>query len=174
MILMMRPTMGIWTELVDGLAEDFSDLPSLKLTVRLVARLLIAAVLGGLLGFEREEKSKPAGLRTHMLVALGSAVFVVIAQQYGMSSADLSRVIQGIVTGIGFIGAGAILKLSEQGQVHGLTTAASIWLAAAVGLAAGLGKTMSAALGTVLALGILAILPKIERWIHGGNRQAPH
>jgi putative Mg2+ transporter-C (MgtC) family protein len=161
-----------WTQLWEGVREDFSDLPGLALAARLVIRLLIAAILGGLLGFDREEKGKPAGLRTHMLVALGCAILVATGEYYGMSRSDLSRVVQGIVTGIGFVGAGAILKMTEQGQVRGLTTSASIWMAAAVGVAAGLGKEMSAVLGTVLALVILAVLPKIERRLHGSDHQA--
>src|SRR5437588_10056356 len=162
-----------WTQLWQGVREDFADLPSVAVIARLVVRLLIAALLGGLLGFEREEKAKPAGLRTHMLVALGAALFVIVAEQYGMSAGDLSRVIQGILTGIGFIGAGAILKMTDQGQVRVLTTAASIWMATAVGLAAGLGKEASAVLGTVLALVILAILPRIERRLGVREHQEP-
>jgi putative Mg2+ transporter-C (MgtC) family protein len=158
-----------WTEVWEDLSADFSDLPSTAQIAQLSVRLLVAAVLGGLLGFEREEKSKPAGLRTHMLVALGTALFVVIAERYDMSRSDLSRVVQGILTGVGFIGAGAIVKMTEEGQVRGLTTAASIWLAAAVGVAAGLGKGASAVVGTALALLILAVLPAIERLLHRGG-----
>jgi putative Mg2+ transporter-C (MgtC) family protein len=162
--------MGEWwreagSEAWNALAEGFSDLPDLGQFVHLIVRLLVATILGGLLGLERQEKHKPAGLRTHMLVALGAALVVVVSQQYGMGSADLSRVVQGIVTGIGFVGAGAILKLTNEGQVHGLTTAASIWMAAAVGVAAGLGKGFAALLATVLALVILAGLSKLERWL---------
>lgn len=80
---------------------------------------------------------KPAGLRTHMLVALGSALFVVASLEFGMSSSDLSRVIQGLATGIGFIEGGAIFKLNEEREITGLTTAAGIWLTAAVGVAVG-------------------------------------
>jgi putative Mg2+ transporter-C (MgtC) family protein len=88
-----------------------------------------------------------------------------------MTSDGLGRVIQGVATGIGFIGGGAILKLSEERRVHGLTTAASIWLATAVGIGAGLGRLLSAFLGTVLALVILSLLARVERWIGGGSDQ---
>jgi putative Mg2+ transporter-C (MgtC) family protein len=94
-----------------------------------------------------------------MLVALGSAFFIVVPVQAGMSLADLSRVLQGLTAGIGFLGAGTILK--RQGQIEGLTTAASLWLTAAVGLAAGMGREMSAVLGTILAFIILALIPHV-------------
>ena len=152
-----------WTKLLEALGEDWATLPDIAQVVRLVLRLLLAAFLGGLLGFEREEKGKAAGLRTHMLVALGAALFVLAGQEYEMTLADLSRLLQGILTGVGFIGAGAILKMTEEAQVRGLTTAATIWVAAAVGSAAGLGKSALATLATVLALVILALLPFVER-----------
>ena len=115
----------------------------------------------GKVGFERERAGKAAGLRTHMLAALGSALFVLIPQQAGMSQADLSRVMQGIVSGIGFIGAGAILKQESDQQVKGLTTAAGLWLTAAVGIAAGLGRESSAVLGAFLAVFILSALQRV-------------
>ena len=163
-----------WTQVWEGVCQDFADLPSLTVATRLIVRLLSAAVLGGLLGFEREERGKAAGLRTHMLVTTGAALLVIVAEQYGASTADLSRIIQGIVTGIGFVGAGAILKMTDQGQVRGLTTAASIWMATAVGLAAGLGKLALAVSGTVLTLIILAVLPVIERRLGVHEDQEPH
>jgi putative Mg2+ transporter-C (MgtC) family protein len=142
----------------DALREDFSDLPDIAGVTRLVSRLLIAAFVGAILGYEREWHGKDAGLRTHMLVSLGAALFVLVPQQAGVSDADLSRVIQGIVTGIGFVGAGAILKLNEERRIEGLTTAAGIWLTAAVGIAAGMGREASAILGTLLALTVLLAL----------------
>jgi putative Mg2+ transporter-C (MgtC) family protein len=165
---------GSWQEIGEALREDFSDLPSAAQAIRITLRMLLAAILGGVLGYDREQVGKEAGLRTHMLVALGAALFVLIPQQAGMPLADLSRVVQGLVAGIGFLGAGAILKLSEQGQIKGLTTAAGIWLTAAVGMAAGMGRETSAILGTVLAFIILSLLPRVERRINpNGQNQGP-
>ena len=149
---------GAWWE---GVVDDFSDLPDISLVIRLAVRLFLAAIMGGVLGFQRERSGKAAGLRTHMLVALGSALFVLIPQQAGMSLADLSRVMQGVVSGIGFIGAGAIMKQDGDQQVKGLTTAAGLWLTAAVGIAAGIGREASAILGTFLALLILSALQRV-------------
>ena len=118
-------------------------------------RLAGAAVLGGLMGMEREWLQKPAGLRTHMLVALGSAMFVLAPREVGMDGADLSRVMQGVATGVGFIGAGTILKVASARRIEGLTTAASLWLAAAVGLAVGAGLWWLPFVSAVLALVIL-------------------
>jgi putative Mg2+ transporter-C (MgtC) family protein len=97
-----------------------------------------------------------------MLVALGAAFFVMIPYQAGMPLADLSRVLQGVITGMGFLGAGTILKRPEEEHIEGLTTAAGLWLTAAVGCAAGMGREASAVLGTVLAFLILAFLPRIN------------
>jgi putative Mg2+ transporter-C (MgtC) family protein len=161
---------GIWLqEAFAGLREDFSDLPDVAHATRIAVRLLLAALLGGLLGYQRGQAGKEAGLRTYMLVSLGAALFIVIPQQAHMTVADLSRVIQGLITGVGFLGAGAILKLSEQAHIKGLTTAAGIWLASAVGLAAGMGREATAILGTLLALIILALLPRLERSIGRGT-----
>ena len=154
-----------------GVVEDFSDLPEIGQLLRIAVRLVLAALLGGALGFEREKAGKSAGLRTHMLVALGAALFVLIPQQAGMALADLSRVIQGVVTGIGFIGAGAILKQAEQQEVKGLTTAAGLWLTAAVGMAAGLGRESSAILGTFLALIVLSALQRASQWLNDKGDQ---
>lgn len=151
--------MNPWYQAVfDALREDFSDLPDVAGVTRLVSRLLIAAFVGAILGYEREWHGKDAGVRTHMLVSLGAALFVLVPQQAGVPDADLSRIIQGIVTGIGFVGAGAILKLNEERRIEGLTTAAGIWLTAAVGVAAGMGREASAILGTLLALIVLLAL----------------
>ena len=148
-------------EVWETIRADFSDLPGVTQVTQMTVRLLLAALCGGLLGFERERAGKEAGLRTHILVALGAAFFVLIPQQAGVSPGDMSRVLQGIITGIGFIGAGTILKISERGEVRGLTTAAGIWLTAAVGIAAGLGREASALLGTTLALVVLSLFPRI-------------
>jgi putative Mg2+ transporter-C (MgtC) family protein len=153
----------IWQEVWRGLQTDSTDFPGLAAVTQIVVRLLLAALLGGLLGVQRELVGKAAGIRTHMLVALGSAFFVFIPSQAGMPLADLSRVLQGVTTGIGFLGAGTILKLSEPKQIHGLTTAAGLWLTAAVGVAAGMGRETWAILGTVLAFIILAFLPQVRQ-----------
>jgi putative Mg2+ transporter-C (MgtC) family protein len=134
---------------------DAFQLPDLDHLVTLISRLVIAAILGGVLGFEREMLGKPAGLRTHILVALGSAVFVAASLEAGASPDHLTRVIQGVATGIGFVGAGAILKSESEERVQGLTTAASIWLTAAIGMAVGAGRLWVPVVASVLALLVL-------------------
>jgi len=119
-------------------------------------------LLGALVGFERERAGKPAGLRTHTLVCLGTTLFVLVTGGVGMTSDGVSRVIQGVVTGIGFIGAGSILKLSEEKNVRGLTTAAAVWMTAAIGVSIGLGSIGVAGIGTLLALIILWVVGGIE------------
>src|SRR5665647_941543 len=101
------------------------------------AHFLAAAVLGGIIGAQRERVHSAAGFRTHILVAMGAVLLVLGGLEAGFSNPDVSRVVQGIVAGIGFLGAGTILKLADRGEVHGLTTAATIWVTAAVGVAAG-------------------------------------
>jgi putative Mg2+ transporter-C (MgtC) family protein len=130
---------------------------------RAIIRMLAAMLLGAIIGVQRERIGKPAGLRTHMLVAMGSALFVLGGSAAGMSMSDLSRVIQGIATGIGFIGAGAILKLLDQREIEGLTTAAGIWMTAAVGVAVGLGRIGLAFLSVILTWIVLAVLGRIEQ-----------
>src|SRR5690606_41096028 len=111
---------------------------------RVLLRLVLAALLGGLLGWQREVNGKAAGIRTHMLVSMGAALIVMVGQQAGGNAADLSRGLQGLIAGVGFLGAGTILKTENRGdegdQVKGLTTAAGIWLTAAIGASAGIGK----------------------------------
>lgn len=159
----------IWHTVARTVASEFSDLPDVEQFTRLVVRLALSAVLGGLLGLERELHGKAAGVRTHMLVCLGAALFVLVPQQAGMESADLSRVIQGVVAGVGFLCAGTILKIGDgngaasNDHVKGLTTAAGLWLTAAIGIAAGLGREMTAVLTTGLAIGILSLEGPIRR-----------
>lgn len=152
---------SVWQQISDTFVAEFSDLKDVSEITTLVIRLLMAALLGGILGFEREQRGKAAGIKTHMLVAIGSALFVLIPQQAGLSEEELSRVMQGIIAGIGFLGAGAILKGHDEKDLKGLTTAAGIWLTAAIGVAAGLGRESSAILCTVLALVILVTMPKV-------------
>jgi putative Mg2+ transporter-C (MgtC) family protein len=135
--------------------------PDAEQMARIVVRMLAAALLGALVGIQRERAGKPAGIRTHMLVSMGGALFVITCLEWGMDSADMSRVIQGLVTGIGFIGGGAILKLAQQREVEGLTTAAGLWMTSAVGIAAGLGRLGAAALGVLLTVIILGVVGEI-------------
>jgi len=126
--------------------------------IEMMLRLLLAAALGALIGYQRERAKKPAGLRTHTLICVGAALFT-IASVYGFGiGADPARIAAGIVAGIGFIGAGAIF-LRQGGMVEGLTTAATIWAVAAIGLAAGAGLYIIATLTTAVVLVIL-LLPR--------------
>ena len=150
---------------MESFRSELFDLPNMVEFARVLARLTVAALLGGLRGLEREREGKAAGLRTHMLVALGSALFTVGPLEAGMNAADLSRVFQGLVTGIGFIGAGTILKRAEEQEIQGLTTAANLWLTAAVGMAVGLGHLWLPILGAALAVLILAVIGYVEKTI---------
>jgi len=151
----------VWNRIGDTLLAEFSDVTDVEQITRILTRLMLAAVLGGVLGYEREQRGKAAGIRTHMLVAIGAALFVLVPQQGGMLIADLSRVIQGVVTGIGFLGAGAIIKHRSEEDVQGLTTAAGVWMTAAIGVACGLGRESTAIFSTVLALLVLAVVPRL-------------
>jgi putative Mg2+ transporter-C (MgtC) family protein len=143
--------------------DEFSDLPDAGQLTRLVLRLLVAAILGGAIGYERKQAGKHVGPRTHMLVAAGSALFVLIPQQAGMAFSDLSRVLQGLLAGIGFIGGGAILKSPDQGRVQGMTSAAGIWMVAAVGVAVGLGRIASAIVAAAFAYLVLSLFYRLEK-----------
>ena len=151
----------MWEEVANTLVEEFSSLPDAAEVTRVMVRLLLAALLGGIVGYEREHKGKAAGLRTHMLVAMGAALFVLVPERGGMDIADMSRVIQGVVAGVGFLGAGAIIKRHSEEQVQGLTTAAGIWMTATIGVACGLGREAIALLATLLAIVILVMLPHV-------------
>lgn len=154
--------MAWWDVVAATIAKEFSDVGDAEQFTRLAVRLLVAAILGGILGLQRERHGKAAGVRTHMLVALGAALFVLVPQQWGMNEEDLSRVIQGVVAGVGFLCAGSILK-SDDDHVRGLTTAAGIWLTSAMGVAAGLGRETTAALSALLALAILSMEGPLRR-----------
>lgn len=154
----------------ERIAADFHDLPDIAEAIRMSVRLLLAALLGGLLGYNRERVGKSAGLRTHMLVSLGAALFVLIPQQAGLSNSEISRVIQGVVSGVGFLGAGSIVKKTREEDVDGLTTAAGIWLTAAIGVAAGLGREASAILGALLAFLILSAAARL-RIAHANGKE---
>jgi putative Mg2+ transporter-C (MgtC) family protein len=159
-------TIGMWQEIWNTVMSEFSDIPDATQITRIILRLLVAAVLGGLLGYEREQQGKSAGVRTHMLVAIGAALFVLIPQQAGASTADLTRVLQGLIAGVGFLGAGAIIMGTKQVETRGLTTAASIWVTAAIGMAAGMGRESTAILSTLVALFVLSVVP----WIYRAKR----
>jgi putative Mg2+ transporter-C (MgtC) family protein len=132
-------------------------------------RLALAAALGGAIGLEREYRHKPAGLRTNMLIALGSALFSVMSVQLGSGAGSPDRIAAQVVTGIGFLGAGAILRSGE--NIHGLTTAATIWVNAAIGMAAGLGAYAVASVGAAITLVVLAFLPVMERLFERRERR---
>ncbi len=152
-----------WDAVRNTIALEFSDLGSVEEVTQLVLRLLVAAFLGGLLGLERELQGKPAGIRTHMLVSASSALIVYVTLKMGLEGDALSRVLQGLLAGIGFLCAGAILKLEREEQVTGLTTAASVWMTSAIGIAAGLGRETTAALATLLVLFILWLERPLKR-----------
>ncbi|HMB68824.1 MAG TPA: MgtC/SapB family protein [bacterium] len=143
-------------------------------TQEMVIRLILAALLGGLLGLEREWRKKPAGLRTHMMVSLGAATFTLIALDLysfvapgegGRASVDPIRIVDAVATGIGFLGAGCIIQ--GRGSVQGLTTAGSLWLAGAIGLSAGGGLYLLAAAAIVIAVVILAVIGRLEARFQG-------
>ena len=144
--------------------------PSVHVLLLSLSRLGLATALGALLGYQRERVHSTAGLRTHILVCLGAAFFVLASVEAGQTSADISRVIQGIVTGVGFLGAGTILKVGDRLEVHGLTTAASIWLTAGIGVGAGLGHLWLPALGAAIGWLILGPVGNIEK---GRSERSP-
>ena len=152
----------IWEELSYGF-------PDFRQFAHVIIRLIASIVFGAAIGLQRERAGKPAGIRTHILASLGTTVFILGCSGAGMGADPLSRVIQGITTGIGFLGAGAILKLDEKRDIKGLTTAASIWTSAAIGVAVGLGGLGLALVATVLTLVVLAILGRVEAWFFGNE-----
>ncbi|HVF22065.1 MAG TPA: MgtC/SapB family protein [Pyrinomonadaceae bacterium] len=145
----------VWQELTLGM-------DSTRQTVQILLRMVAAVVFGFLVGMQREKAGKPAGVRTHMLVSLATAIVVLACAGMGMQYDAQSRVIQGIVTGIGFIGAGSILKLSEERDIQGLTTAAGLWLTAAIGIACGVGTLGIALIASIITVGVLALAGVIE------------
>ena len=148
---------------MNALWQELSrSLPQLDEAARLGLRLMAALIVGAVIGFQRELSHKPAGLRTHLLVALGSTLLVTAVVNAGMQSADVSRVIQGLITGIGFLGGGTILKLTQEHEIRGLTTAAGIWLTAAASIAVGLGKFADAFVGVLFALIVLTVVSRFE------------
>ena len=149
----------LWEELTRGIGSG-------RQLAQVLLRLVVAAFVGGLVGIQRERAGKPAGVRTHILVCLGTAVVVVACAGMGMDLNAQSRVIQGIVTGIGFVGAGSILKLSEEHQIRGLTTAAGLWVTATIGVACGGGEIGLALISGVLTVIVLALAGVLEKGVH--------
>lgn len=145
----------LWQELTLGL-------PDAVQLAHVILRLVAAGLLGALVGMQRQRAGKPAGLRTHILVCVGTTVFVLAGAGIGMSADALSRLIQGLATGIGFIGAGTILKLQREREIQGLTTAAGIWMTAAVGVAVGVGSLGLALLSAGLAWLVLELAKRVE------------
>lgn len=140
----------------------------------IVFRIILAVILGGVVGYERERHNRPAGFRTHILVCVGSTLIMMVSA-YGFSGqigagfeADPGRIAAGVVTGIGFLGAGTIIQ--QRGSIRGLTTAASIWVVSGIGLAVGVGFYLGAVLTTVLVLTSLLLLGQIERKIFSRRR----
>lgn len=147
---------SVWTDIVQQVEPG----------VEAFLVLLIAGALGGVLGLERQVHGRWAGFRTHMTVSMGAAMFMLAGTKLAHDfMPDSTRVVQGIATGIGFIGAGTILKLTDKLEVKGLTTASSVWLAAAAGTACGMRMFGAAFAGTFLALIVLAVLRPIEKWM---------
>jgi len=155
---------------MDPITDELFSVPGTRQMVIVIIRLVTAGLLGGLLGAERESVGKAAGLRTHMLVALGAALFVVGPNEAGLGEGDIGRIIQGVAAGIGFIGAGTILKLTDREEIKGLTTAASIWLTAAIGIAAALGPLWVPLVCATCAWFILYVLGKVESRIGRARR----
>ena len=148
---------------MDAILDELRKLlPSAHDAAAVAIRLLAALLAGAIIGFQREHSHKPAGLRTHMLVCMGVTMFVTIGTLAGMTDDALSRVIQGLATGIGFLGAGAIIKMKESQEIHGLTTAAGIWMTSAIGVAIGLGHLGAAVIGVLFAWFVLAVMVKME------------
>jgi putative Mg2+ transporter-C (MgtC) family protein len=152
----MSVAAALWQELLGGLPDNGE-------MGRILVRLLVAILLGGLLGWQRAHVGKVAGMRTHMLVTLGATIVVLLPQLAGMSGADMSRIIQGTLTGVGFIGGGVILKMSDKHQIVGITTAASIWLTATLGVVTGAGRLGLALAGGLLAFAVLTVFGRLER-----------
>jgi len=135
--------------------------------LEILGRLLLATLFGAVIGLNREREGKPAGLRTHALVALGAAMLTIVGLL--LQGSDVSapgRILQGIVAGVGFIGAGVILHRQDARGVHGLTTAAAIWIVSAIGVATGAGLWRTAASAVGLAFALLVVGERIDRWVH--------
>ncbi len=142
---------------------------TIELQIELCARVAVAALLSSLVGFERELQGHSAGLRTHMLVGLGAALFTVLSL-FAFEEGDPGRVAAQIVTGVGFLGAGTIIQRRDRHTPHGLTTAAGIWAVSAIGMACGVGAYVLSAFSTFFVLFVLVLLARISERIHAAKR----
>ena len=154
-------------ELLLGITTATNSLPPNNWQT-LLFRLILSLIVGAIIGLDRQLRHKPAGLRTHMLVSFGAAIFVLVPIELGAAQNNfeaVSRVIQGIAAGIGFIGAGEIIRASEENlrSVRGLTSAAAIWVSAGLGIAAGCGLWQLGLMGAILAWLVLSIFKRFER-----------
>lgn len=148
-----------------------TEIPAMDMLIR----LSVAAGLGLLLGLERELRGKAAGMRSHMLVSLGSSAFIMMGLDIMFSTAagdpsariDPTRIVQGVIGGIGFLGAGSIIQ--SRGSIQGITTGASIWTSGAIGVACGIGNFVLSGMVTMLALIIMVVLGRFEREVMDGN-----
>lgn len=143
-----------WEELTFGL-------PDRRQFIQVIVRLAASVLIAGIVGYQREASGKAAGLRTHILVSIGSTVFVLGCIGAGMREDAISRVIQGIVTGIGFIGAGTILK--RETDIKGLTTSAGLWTTCAIGVLIGLGELGIAIMAAIITFLVLAVVGRLEQ-----------
>jgi putative Mg2+ transporter-C (MgtC) family protein len=147
--------------------DELVLIPQGELALQVIVRLLIAAALGGTIGYEREMKGKAAGIRTHMLVCVGTTIVIIAARLDGIPLSEMSKVIEGLVAGIGFLGGGVILKLSQEREIKGVTTAAGIWTTAGIGIAVGLGQVWIAIVSVVVVWLILFVLGHLEKRVWG-------
>ncbi len=155
--------------MIELLRDEFLlTMPDLRELIRVSWRLFAALAVGALIGYERERMGKAAGLRTHMLVSTGTALVVISALESGMDTDGASRVVQGLITGIGFLGAGTIIKIREEKEIRGLTTAAGIWMTAAASITIGLGQVGTGLMAGVLTWIVLSILHRFAPEPRGG------
>jgi putative Mg2+ transporter-C (MgtC) family protein len=150
-----------WDIIITTATNEFMDITDIADNVQITIRLMLAILLGGILGYEREQQGKAAGLRTHILVCSATAMLVLAAGPTEVLEDPMSRVVQGILAGVGFLCAGSIIKNNANNDVQGLTTAASVWFTAAIGVVIGLGQPVLSILSALLAVVVLHLMPLI-------------
>lgn len=150
--------------------DELVFFPNINSVLQVTIRIVVAGILGGIIGYEREVKGKAAGLRTHMLLAMGTVIVLVVARLDGIPMSEMSKVIEGLVTGVGFLGGGAILKLSDKQEIRGVTTAASIWSTSAIGIAVGLGQIWIGVLSAIVVWMILSVVGYLEKRVWNLNK----